>query len=402
MTSQSQPTRARRPHRSLLRDRRSDASGRVSMVELFFDLVFVFAVTQLSHTLLHHLSLHTALEVALLTTGVWWVWVYTSWVTNWLDPERIPVRMALFAWMLAGLLMSAAIPSALGERGLWFAASYVSIQVGRTLFFLWAARHERISLRRNFQRILVWLGAAGVLWIAGALAAPEDRLAWWGAALLIELVSPGAYFWVPGLGRSSASDWDIEGSHMSERCALFIIIALGESLLATGATFAEGPTTPARAAGLASAFVGSVAMWWLYFHRSAEQGHHRIAHADAPGRHGMVDYTYLHLPIVAGIIMVAVGDDLVLAEAHHGGRAAEAVVIGGPMFYLAGLAAFKWASDTRRRPPASHTIGLLPLVVLCGLALVGAIPLLALHAATTALLVVVALWEDLASRTCAH
>lgn len=391
------PMRDLLPGRSLLRDRRSTAGGRVTMVELFFDLVFVFAVTQLSHTLLHGSGARSALQVALLMAAVWWAWVYTSWVTNWLDPERIAVRAGLFAWMLAGLLMSAAIPEAFGGKGLLFAAAYVSIQVGRTVFFLWAARHERLALRRNFQRILVWLGTAGVLWIAGAIGEPEHRMAWWCAALLVEIVSPGAYFWVPGLGRSSASDWDIDGGHMSERCALFVIIALGESLLTTGATFAHGAVTVAKASGLASGFAGTAAMWWLYFHRGAEQGHRRIAGSSLPGQQGMVAYTYLHLPIVAGIIVVAVADSLVLAESHHRGWVAQAIVIGGPMLYLAGVTAFGWSSSAQRLPPPWRLGGLAALAILAALSAAAHVPLLALHLATTAVLVIVGAWEEVAA-----
>ena len=93
--------------RSLLRTRGGHDSGKVGMVELFFDLVFVFAVTQLSHSLLAHLSLSGAAQIALLLPAVWWVWIYTSWSTNWLNPERIPVRLCLFALMIAGLVLSA-------------------------------------------------------------------------------------------------------------------------------------------------------------------------------------------------------------------------------------------------------------------------------------------------------
>lgn len=386
-----------RTFRSLLRDRQGESSGRVTMVELFFDLVFVFAVTQLSHTLLEAHNVRQAIETALLIASVWWAWVYTSWVTNWLDPELIPVRAGLFGGMLAGLVMSAAIPAAFGERGLWFAVAYVCIQVGRTLFFLWAVRHERQALRRNFQRVLVWLGSAGVLWIVGALMAPEQRLGWWGAALCIEILSPTARFWVPGLGRSSLSDWDIDGSHMSERCALFVIIALGESLLATGATFAHGHLTAAKAAGFASAFTGTVSMWWLYFHRSAEHGHHRITHSSTPGKHATVAYTYLHLPIIAGIIVSAVADDLVLASDHHGGWAEALITIGGPALYLAGVGAFIRSSHPRGLTLRSHIAGLATLVGLAGLTATAAIPLLPLHIATTAVLVGVILWEEVAN-----
>ena len=105
---------------------------RVTPLELFFDLVFVFAVTQLSHLLLGHLSIRGALETLFLLLAVWWAWVYTAWFTNWFDPERLPVRLVLVAVMLASLLMSVAIPDAFGERGLMFALAFVAIQVGRT------------------------------------------------------------------------------------------------------------------------------------------------------------------------------------------------------------------------------------------------------------------------------
>src|SRR5438874_11478038 len=130
-----------------------DRHARVTNAELFFDLVFVFAVTQLSHALLAHFTPLGAVETLLLMMAVWWVWIYTSWITNWLDPERIPVRMMLFAIMLAGLILSASIPRAFAELGLVFALAHASIQIGRTLFMLWGVRGH-VSLTLNFRRIL--------------------------------------------------------------------------------------------------------------------------------------------------------------------------------------------------------------------------------------------------------
>ena len=306
---------------TLLRKRGGHDSSRVSMVELFFDLVFVFAVTQLSHTLLAHLDAVGAAQIALLLVAVWWVWIYTSWVTNWLEPERIPVRMCLLALMLAGLLLSSSIPQAFAEHGFAFACAYVSMQVGRTLFFLWAVRSAPVQMRRNFQRILVWLSLSGVFWIAGGLAdgsAENDtRFTLWSLALLLEFTSPLFYFRVPGLGRSSTADWDIDPHHLAERCALFVIIALGESLLVTGATFSELAWDRTTIAAFASAFFGSVAMWWIYFDTSARRASDRFAHSDDPGRVARNAYTYLHLPIVAGIIVCAVADELVLMHPDH-------------------------------------------------------------------------------------
>src|SRR5512139_912214 len=106
--------------------------SRVTFVELFFDLVFVFAVTQISHALLHHFTPLGVIQVTLLFLAVWWVWVYTAWVTNWLNPELTPVRILLFLMMLGGLVLSTSIPKAFEERGLWFAVAYAAMQVGRT------------------------------------------------------------------------------------------------------------------------------------------------------------------------------------------------------------------------------------------------------------------------------
>ena len=162
---------------SLLRTR-DGGEARVGFVELFFDLVFVFAITQVSHFLLENLTWLGALQAAMMVAAVWWAWVYTSWVTNWLDPQRSAVQIGLFVLMAAGLVMSAALPHAFEDTGLAFGAAFAFIQVGRTLFMLLACR-EDTSLRRNFQRILVWLSISACLWIGGGLAEPEQRMWWW-------------------------------------------------------------------------------------------------------------------------------------------------------------------------------------------------------------------------------
>lgn len=382
------------PHSvSLLRSRGSHDSGKVGMIELFFDLVFVFAVTQLSHSLLAHLSLAGALQATLLLVAVWWVWIFTSWVTNWLDPERTPVRLGLFVLMLAGLLLSVSIPKAFTERGLLFAGAYIFMQVGRTLFALWAVRTESRSLSRNFLRILVWMLFSGLFWIGGALLEGPQRLACWTLALVIELISPSLFFWVPGLGRSTLADWNVEGNHMAERCGLFVIIALGESLLVTGATFAELPFSAEGLAAFLVAVLGSIALWWIYFDTGAERAHHRIAQASDPGRQARLAYTYLHVLIIAGVIVSAVADELVLVHPGHASTAGIAAIIGGPLLYLLGNALFKWVTSERILPPLSHLIGLALLLGLWPLAQSQVFSALALGTLTTAVLLLVAAWE---------
>jgi low temperature requirement protein LtrA len=376
--------------RNLLRERGGADGGKVTSVELFFDLVFVFAVTQLSHSLLEHFTVLGAVQTALMLMAVWWVWIYTSWATNWLDPDRVAVRLMLFVLMLAGLVLSTSIPKAFESKGLAFALAYVIMQVGRGLFVMWALRRTSPGNYRNFQRINAWLAFSAVFWIAGAFTADEIRLGLWIVALLIEYVSPSVGFWTPGLGRSSTADWDIEGSHMAERCGLFIIIALGESILVAGAKFASLPWTPATVAAFGVSFLGSVAMWWIYFNIGAETGERRIRRSSDPGRLARLAYTYLHLPLVAGIIIAAVGDELVLAHptGHTDVRTA-ATLLAGPALYLFGNLLFKRA--TANRPALSHLAGLGLLVLLVPVSL--SLTPLAFSALTTLVMVIVAVWE---------
>jgi len=387
---------------TLLRQRGHHDSSRVGMIELFFDLVFVFAVTQLSHSLLATLTFTGAAQMVLLLPAVWWVWIYTSWTTNWLNPERLPVRLCLFAMMIAGLVLAASIPAAFGERGVMFACAYAFMQIGRTLFVLWAVRTGPSALFDNFVRILVWLVLASALWIVGGMASVETRFAWWTAALAIELAGPACRFWIPGLGGSRISDWDIDGAHMAERCALFVIIALGESLLITGATFSELSWSGDSVIGMLIAVVGSIAMWWVYFDTGAERAQHRIVHAQDPGRQGRIAYTYLHLLIVAGIIVCAVADELVLAHPGHASNAGIVVILGGPLLYLLGNMLFKWVTNDRPTPPLSHMIGIALLAALAPFAWGHEFSALALSTLTTVILVVVATWESIALRRSAE
>jgi low temperature requirement protein LtrA len=381
-----------RPTAELFRVRRESGPGQseVKSVELFFDLVFVFAITQLSHLLISHLSLVGALQTGLLLLAVWWVWIYTSWVTNWLDPDSLPVRLLLFVLMLAGPVLSASIPGAFEMRALPFALAYVFMQIGRSVFMLWAVKAHSEPNFRNFQRITLWLVVSGVFWIAGAFLEPSDRLIVWAVAMLIEFISPSVGFWVPGLGRSSTEDWDVSGDHMAERCGLFVIIALGESLLVTGATWAELEWSALTIAAFVVGVVGTIAMWWIYFHIGAERARKIIVRSDDPGRWARLAYTYIHMPLIAGIIVGAVGDEIILKHpAGHTDLASAAILLGGPALFLLGNLFFKWA--TAGWPPFSHLMGLAVLAALSPLTIV--LPPLAIGAAATLAMVFVAAWE---------
>ena len=366
--------------------------SRVTYAELFFDLVFVYAVTQVSHTLLSHFTPLGTLQTMLLFLAVWWVWVYTSWITNWLNPEMTPVRILLFLMMLGGLVLSTSIPAAFESRGLWFAIAYAAMQVGKTVFLWVSTPRSRASARLNAVRITAWLSASAVFWIAGGVAEGHSRLVLWTVALAIEYISPVVRFWLPKYGASSLADWTVEGGHMAERCAGFIIIALGESIVVTGATFADLVWTTENVTAFTSAFVGSIAMWWIYFHKGAEAGSEQISRSSEPGRLARLAYTYLHMPIVAGIILTAVADDIVLRHPNgHADHKAVLSAIGGPLLFLVGTILFK--HSIRGFLQLSHGVGIIVLAVLAWFA--GDLSPLMLSILTTLLLIVVAVWESI-------
>lgn len=379
---------------NLFRSRDGHGHAPVTYIELFFDLVFVFAITQLSHGLLEHLSWIGALQTLLLLFAVWWVWIFTTWVANWLDPERANVRLLLILLMLAGLVLSSAIPYAFGKTGWLFAAAYCSMQIGRTLYMIWASRGVHDGRARNFTRILFWHFLSLPFWIGGAMAAPDVRLLLWGAALLVDYLGPITFFPTPGLGRSQGSDWDIAGAHMAERCALFVIISLGEGVLITGATFAKLPQDGLHWLAFATCFLGSAALWWLYFDTGAKRGSERIEASDQVGLVARDAYTYWHIPIVAGLVVSAVADEMLLM--HPGGHIEPgmlAVTIGGSLLFLIGNMGFKKATNDRRFPPFSHMIGAVLLVAVGAAAWFGHWQPIALGIAAFAVLLFTAVWE---------
>jgi low temperature requirement protein LtrA len=315
---------------------------RSTFLELFFDLVFVFAVTQLSRVLVEDLSATGVAQTAFLLLVVWWAWIYTAWMTNWFDPDEVVVRLVLLVGMLASMLMAIAIPDAFGERALLFACGYVGLQFVRNTFIA-LATDPREPLRQAFVRLWAWNSWVGVIWIAGALLPEDVRIPVWIAALVLDYAGPLVGYWTPGLGRTPVTDWELEHSHFAERFQLFVIIALGESIVITGATASELALTPSRALALVVAFLLTAVLWWLYFDEVARRSLEDFGRADDErGLLGRDAYTYLHIPIVAGIIVTAVGDELVIAHPlDELPRNELLAVLAGPILYLLGHIAFR-------------------------------------------------------------
>jgi low temperature requirement protein LtrA len=318
-----------------LRPRDSGAEQRATTLELFYDLVFVFAVTQVSHLLLDDLSWDGAGRATLALLVVWWAWNYTTWVTNELDPDSSIVRLVLIGIMLASLLMAVAIPEAFEEHALLFAGSYVAIQVGRHAFLAFASAERGTIERERAARILTWLAAAGALWIAGGIMDGAPRIALWLAALALDYGAPLVLYWVPGRPHLSHATWQVETAHFAERFQLFMIIALGETIVITGATTVQLDLDAARIGAFGLAFLATAALWWLYFNYVARIAQRRLELAPDRTRLARDGYTYLHVIMVAGVILSAVGDELVIAHPTEELPAAEiAAVVGGPALYL--------------------------------------------------------------------
>ena len=326
--------------------------------------MYVFAVTQLSHHLLAHPTVEGALDTALLLAIVWLAWAYTTWVTNWFDPDRLALRAVLLAQMLASLVMSAGLPEAFEARGLMVAGALVAMQVGRTIFVVFVV--PKGPLRRNFERILTWLAVSGALYLAGGFAHGHVRELLWLLAVAVDVGGAAVGFYTPGLGRSRTEEWTIAGGHFAERCQLFMIIALGESIVVIGAALsAAHPITGRSVAAFVTAFAGSAALWWVYFDRSAADGARIIAASRDPGRLGRSAYTWVHPIMVAGIIVAAAADQRVF---EHPAVTADTptawMVLGGGGLFLAGHATFKaivWREVPWTRLAAVAALALLGL-----------------------------------------
>ena len=322
---------------------RDGVEQRATAVELFFDLVFVFAITQLSRQLLQDLTVEGAARTLFLLLVVWWAWIYTTWMTNWFDPRHLSVRLVLIFSMLAAFLMAIAIPRAFGARAALFAGGYVALQLVRNTFIV-LMTDDSEPLHGSWVRM--WIGSIwiGAVWMLGAFAPDEHtRVTIWLFALVLDYGGPIAGFWAPGMGRTAATEWELEHGHFVERFQTFVLIVLGESIVITGATASQLPLTPSRVLAITVAFIGTTVFWWLYFDEVADRSQAQLAAAGR--RRGVLArdaFTYLHIPIVAGMLVTAVGDELAIAhpgEPLHGSQLV--ALIAGPVLYLVGHLLFE-------------------------------------------------------------
>lgn len=331
----------------VLRPADTERAQQVTYVELFFDLVFVFGLTQLGSYLYENQTPLGALEGVIMLVALWWAWVSTTWVTNWLDPVKLPVRAAVIGLAFVAFVMSAAIAEAFGDRAWTFALAYITLKLGRAVFMVWSTARHDPQVSHDFGNVLVWALAGSALWIVGALLPLPLQLPLWAAALALELTGSVLGYPVPGRGRMEIGRWDVSGSHIAERTALFVLIALGEGLLVTGFAFVAVEASVEGVIAVATAFVAAAACWWIYFDHGERIGAEALEAAGAPGRTARTAYSWVHLLVVGGIVLLGVGDKEVLAHPHEQSLAAVVTVLGGPMLFLIGTVLFRRVLERR-------------------------------------------------------
>jgi low temperature requirement protein LtrA len=341
--------------------REPGAARDVSPLELFFDLVYVFAIGQLSHHLVAHLDLRTGTETVIMALAVFYAWYMVAWGANWLDPDPLPVRLALVGLMFASLLMSVAIDDAFGDRAWLFVTGYLLLQVGRCLFLIVALRGRPQG--EHFVNDLVWELLAGVLWVAGAIADDDARLVLWGLAVVVAYAGGWAQHWLPGRGRRvDLEHTEIAGGHLVERFRLFFIIALGETVLTMGNAFAGEPFELERLLALGIGFIGTVALWWCYFQRAEGLGAEAAETSDDAGAVGLWGTWTLALVVLA-LIAIAVGVEMAIAHPRDDATLGFTILtFGGPAVFLLAQLLFQLAVLGRAPPSRVWGIGALAIL----------------------------------------
>lgn len=337
---------------------------RPSLLELFFDLVFVFALNRVSQRLVEELTeprvvLVEAGETLLLLLAFMVLWFVTAWVTDLYDPQRPQLQLLVYTAMLGALVMAVAVPQAFGDRSMAFAGAYVAVHIIRGLIIVPMLRgHEA---QRRAAGVFFWFTLSAIPWIAGAIATDLARGLLWtlaiaidGAALLLLYPAP----WI----RPTQQHWPVLAEYLSERYRQFFIIALGELILTTGSAYSDtsfrrvGPAT-----AFAVAFITTVLLFRVYLFRAGQLLPEAIRAVAEPAH--LIRQAFLaHVLMVAGIVAVAVGYEIVIE--HPFGQTDRAwilIVLGGPMLFLIGRALVEHAVFDR----VSHSriIGAFALVV---------------------------------------
>ena len=343
------------------RDRRLSAvmreGERVTPLELFFDLVFVLALTQCTVLMADPATWGNLLRGLLVLGVLWWSWVGYAWLTSVVNPEEGSVRLAMFAAMAAFLVAGLCVPRAFGADAVAFACAYAVVRSAHIALFVLASRDDA-QLRKSVVGLAASTAIGVGLLVAAALASGDARVALWGVALVLDMGGPYLF---------GAEGWKLVPGHFAERHGLIVIIALGESIVAIGV----GRTASVNGEIVATAALGiavAAALWWVYFDVTAIAAERRLAGAH-PGREqneiARDSYSYLHFFLVAGVALAAVGLKRTLGHVDDPLQLVTRVaLLGGLAMYLLALVALRLRN--------MHTLSVRRL--LCALVLLALVP----------------------------
>jgi len=332
-----------------------DPEHQVTPLELFFDLVFVFAITQVTSLLAHDPTRHGLIRGMLVLVALWWAWTAYAWLTSTMDVDEGGVRLAMLASMGAMLFVALAVPGAFGDDALLFGVAYLLVRLLHIVLYSIVGREDPDLLGAVLRFAPTAIVGASLLVLAGFLGG-DERIAVWVVALAIDYVGPA----VIGRGRG----WRIAPEHFAERHGLIVLIALGESIIAIGLGAGFALVTGVIVAAALGIVVVS-ALWWLYFDVAAILARTRLVQATGAEQSRLARdaYSYLHLPMIAGIVLFALGLKTTLG--HFGDELETVPAVGlcaGAALYLLGQVAF--LLRTTGRVFRRRTIG---AVVLLGL-----------------------------------
>jgi low temperature requirement protein LtrA len=357
-----------------MNDRQVEAEQRVTPLELFFDLVFVFAITQVTGFLAENSTWLGLLRGLMLLAALWWAWAAYAWLTNTLNPEEGAVRLAVFGSIASMLIVSLAVPNAFGADGVTFGVAYFIVRALHLVLYAIAGKGDR-ELLRAVLRIVPSATLAPVLLVVAGFLEGAPQMALWGAALAVDYLAV-----LIGHMRG----WRVSPAHFVERHGLIVIIALGESIVAIGVGAAGQPLNGGEIAAALLGIVVVAALWWSYFDWVIFVGEARLAEASGTVRAALARdlYSYLHLPMVAGIVLFALGMKTTLAHVESPLPTIPAIgMFGGLALYMLAHVALRLrlrGGLGRGRPIATVVlIALLPLATivpaLLSLALVAAV-----------------------------
>ena len=329
-----------------------DQKYEVTPLELFFDLVFAFALSQLSNHLLTQISWRGAAETLVMLLAIFAVWFTTSWSATMIRADQSRTRWLVLVVMLLGLFMNASVTRAFTTSGWAFVIPLLMIQLGRTVWTL--VNSINAVLRDHYFRTLLWVIATTPLWIAGAAVSLEARMVWWALAAGIDQIGRWLAHPIPGR-RLRSENVEFDTGHMLERCRLFLLIALGETVLTTGMAIAEASITVMTLATGTFALAGTVALWALSFGRSHRIILRHLEKTNDPIRASRHAINAL-MVMVAGLIAVAVANKEVIAHPHGNTSFALSLLLGGgPILFLAAQGWYLWAVPNVRSQ--LHVIG---------------------------------------------